>query len=98
MIFRLAGIVGVKPWSFTLGELIAMSDAKERAAWNRAAAIMSLLHNVHCQKRSQCRPPKHFHPMESRRSPCKKLDKKLSMAALKAAFIKGDKDVQRFRD
>jgi hypothetical protein len=88
VIFRLAGIVGVEPWSFTFGELAEMAESRQRSEWDQAASIIAMIHNANVSKKHHAKPPKYFHPMHRGRSRAKKLGKRESMAALKAAFIR----------
>ncbi|MGN0871332.1 MAG: hypothetical protein ACI4UV_09105 [Victivallales bacterium] len=38
-------MIGVDPAPFTARELCMMHEERERAEWNRAAAIMAMVHN-----------------------------------------------------
>lgn len=44
---ELAGICGVDPANFTLRTLVTMAQARQRSEWNRASAILAMIHNAH---------------------------------------------------
>ena len=45
--YEFAGIVGVDPRSLTLRKLFWMVEAKERSEWDKYAALIVEVHNVH---------------------------------------------------
>ena len=45
--FELAGICGVEPWRFTVGELAVMAESKSKHNWDRTAEIWVILANAY---------------------------------------------------
>jgi hypothetical protein len=62
LIFELAGIAGVEPWSFSLRQLVWMAEKRRWADWDTTSSLIAKLHNVHCAKRSDMITPDQIHP------------------------------------
>lgn len=64
MIYHCAGVLGVDPSPFTLGELLFMAEARDRTIWNHTAALMMTLANIHRDPRQRRKPyaMEEFHP------------------------------------
>ncbi len=93
MIFELAGIVGVEPWSFSFGQLSVMALARLRSEWDRSSALLAMIHNVNCSRATSMKAPEKFHPFP-RHSARRRLSPQESVAAIALAFCvkrKGDK-------
>ncbi len=67
-----------------------MTEARERAEWNRTASLLALLVNLHRDPRKRAIKPKECHPYEAKRT-----KKGIPLTAdniriLKAVFVKGN--------
>lgn len=62
-------------------ELALMAEGRDRAEWRRFAALMALIHNVNCSKKSDTKRPSDFDPYVLR-----KPRPKVKLAALAALW------------
>lgn len=56
MIYRAAGVCSVHPGPFTLGELAAMLEQRERSEWERASSVMCVIASVFAGKGKRYTP------------------------------------------
>ena len=59
-------MIGIDPGPCTLRELIWMTEARQRDAWDRAASLMTLLANCHRDPKKPAFGPHLFHPFLQR--------------------------------
>ena len=63
----------MNPGAFTLRELVDMTQARQRDAWNHTASVMALLANVNRDpKKGRPFKPADFHPSPSKKAKRKK--------------------------
>lgn len=62
-----------------------MAEARQRDEWDRCSAVVAMVHNVNCTKRSDMRPPASFNPLRKGRP---KAEMVVPISALKQRFLK----------
>lgn len=58
-----------------------MAEGRDRSEWRRFSALMALIHNVNCSKKSDAKRPSDFDPYAERRP-----RPKVKLAALAALW------------
>lgn len=67
LIWHLAGTVGVHPAPFTLRQLLAMAEGRNRAAWLHTSAVIAMLVNTHRDPKKTPVPSSKFDPYAATR-------------------------------
>lgn len=63
MLIELAGEAGATSFDLTPFELLHMLIGARRRQWSTTSAVLAMINNVNCQKKSQLKTPADFNPM-----------------------------------
>ena len=61
-LYELGGLVGLDPGPFTFWQLVALLKGTQKRDWGTTSAVLSLVHNVNCTKKSQIKDASYFNP------------------------------------
>ena len=89
--YECAGVLGVQPDPYTLRELVAMAEARERSEWGRVSSLMALVANL-LRDPHKGRPlrPADFNPyVEQEKTPEKPVLRGRELEVLRDVFCKG---------
>jgi hypothetical protein len=67
--YELAGIIGVHPGPWSLRELLAAVQGRQRETWNHTSALLAQMAEIHRDPKKRARPydAAEIHPMRDRR-------------------------------